>query len=158
VLLQDQFDLMVPAVPFERIDSLVARYFMTPTRKQIPGQAPEPVYDTATHYVAYQIYPSRRMPHNRDLRDQFGIHVVQVDSSEMLLVPTEKLFVCRKLKGDLNGSGDLTAADVASLLLCVFTGSGDCGLCFADVDSSGFLSASDISVELLAVFLGMDLP
>ncbi|MCI0405038.1 MAG: hypothetical protein L0209_03015, partial [candidate division Zixibacteria bacterium] len=158
VLLQDQFDLMDPANPFERIDSLVARYFMTPTRKQIPGQAPEPVYDTVTHYVAYQIYPSRRMPHIRDLEDQFGIHVVQVDSSELLLVPTNKLFVARKMKGDLNGTLDLSPADVVLMLQCVFLGTGDCDLSFSDVNCSGNLSPADVVLELNAVFLDEDFP
>ncbi len=157
VLLQDQFDLMDP-VPFERIDSLVARYFMTPTRKQIPGQLPEPVYDTVTHYVAYQIYPSRRIPHIRDLEDQFGIHIVQVDSSEMLLVPTNKLFVARKLKGDFNGSLDLSAADAVLALNCTFLGMGDCDLSFSDVNCDGTLSAADVVLELNAVFLGADFP
>ncbi|MGE5693625.1 MAG: hypothetical protein ACM3YF_07595, partial [Candidatus Zixiibacteriota bacterium] len=130
----------------------------TPTRKQIPGQVPEPVYDTVTHYVAYQIYPSRRIPHIRDLQDQFGIHIVQVDSSEMLLVPTNKLFVARKLKGDLNGTLDLTPADVVLMLNCVFLGEGDCDLSFSDVDCTGMLSPADVVLELNAVFLDMDFP
>jgi len=158
VLLQDQFDLMDPANPFERIDSLLARYFMTPTRKQIPGQLPEPTYDTVTHYVAYQIYPSRRMPHIRDLEDQFGIHIVQVDSSEMLLVPTNKLFVARKLKGDLNGTLDLSPADVVLMLNCVFLGSGDCDLSFSDLDCNYMLSPADVVLQLRAVFLDEDFP
>ena len=155
--LQDQFDLMDP-VPFERIDSLVERYFMTPAQKQIPGQLPEPTYDTVTHYVAYQIYPSRRMPHIRDLQDQFGIHVVQVDSSEMLLVPTTKLFVARKLKGDLNGSLDLSPADVVAMLNCTFLGTGDCDLSFTDLNCDGALSPAEVVLELNAVYLDFDFP
>ncbi|HLG93365.1 MAG TPA: hypothetical protein VI546_00850, partial [candidate division Zixibacteria bacterium] len=155
--LQDQFDLMDP-VPIERIDSLVERYFLTPTQKQIPGQLPERTYDTVTHYVAYQIYPSRRMPHIRDLEDQFGIHVVQVDSSELLLVPTNKLFVARKLKADLNGSNDLTPADVVLQLSCAFLGTGDCDVSFTDLNCDNTLSPADVVLELNAVFLDADIP
>ena len=156
--LQDQFDLMIPANPIERIDSLVERYFLTPTQKQIPGQLPEPTYDTVTHYVAYQIYPPRRIPHIRDTEDQFGIHILQVDSSELLLVPTTKLFVARKLKGDLNGSLDLSPADVVLMLNCVFLGTGDCDLSFSDVNCDEQLSPSDVVLELRAVFLDEDYP
>jgi hypothetical protein len=156
--LQDQFDLMDPTVPIERIDSLTERYFLTPTRKQIPGQLPEQMYDTVTHYVAYQIYPSRRMPHIRDTEDQFGIHILQVDSSELLLVPTTKLFVARKLKGDLNGSLDLTPADVVLELNCVFLGEGDCDLSFSDLNCDGTLSPADVVLELNAVFVDEDFP
>lgn len=156
--LQDQFDLMIPANPIERIDSLVERYFLTPTQKQIPGQLPEPTYDTVTHYTAYQIYPPRRIPHIRDTEDQFGIHILQVDSSELLLVPTTKLFVARKLKGDLNGSLDLSPADVVLMLNCVFLGQGDCDLSFSDMDCNEMLSPADVVLELRTVFLDEDLP
>jgi hypothetical protein len=98
------------------------------------------------------------MPHIRDLEDQFGIHVVQVDSSEMLLVPTTKLFVARKLKGDLNGTLDLTPADVVLSLNCTFLGTGDCDLSFSDLDCNGMLSPADVVLELNAVFLDMDFP
>lgn len=156
--LQDQFDLMIPANPIERIDSLTERYFLTPTQKRIPGQLPEPTYDTVTHYVAYQIYPPRRIPHIRDTEDQFGIHILQVDSSELLLVPTTKLFVARKLKGDFNGTLDLTPADVVLSLNCAFLGTGDCDLSFSDLNCDGTLSTADVVLELNAVYLDVDFP
>ncbi|MGH8003530.1 MAG: DUF7450 family protein, partial [Limisphaerales bacterium] len=155
--LQDQFDLIDPRGP-ELINSLVPRYFMTPARKQIPGALPEPVYDTVTHYVAYEINPKRPITLIRDLEDQFGIHAVRVDSSELLLVPTTKLFVARKLKGDLNGTLDLSPADVVLMLQCVFLGIGDCDLSFSDVNCSGNLSPADVVLELNAVFLDEDFP
>ncbi|HEU4436064.1 MAG TPA: hypothetical protein VFR89_01275, partial [candidate division Zixibacteria bacterium] len=111
-----------------------------------------------THYVAYQIYPPRRIPHIRDTEDQFGIHILQVDSSELLLVPTTKLFVARKLKGDLNGSLDLSPADVVLMLNCVFLGTGDCDLSFSDVNCSGDLSPADVVLQLRACFLDEDFP
>jgi hypothetical protein len=131
---------------------------LTPTQKQIPGQLPEPTYDTVTHYTAYQIYPSRHIPHIRDTEDQFGIHILQVDSSELLLVPTTKLFVARKLKGDLNGTLDLTPADVVLMLNCVFLGTGDCDLSFSDLDCNEALTPADVVLELNAVFLDADFP
>ncbi len=94
--LEDQFDRMgPPPILPERIDSLKERYFLTPAQKQRPGLPPEPVYDTVTHYVAYQIYPTRRVPHIRDVEDQFSppVHILQIDSAEFLLVPTRKLKV-----------------------------------------------------------------
>ncbi len=72
--------------------------------------------------------------------------------------------VCGALKGDMNGIGGLSAADISLLLTCVFlnngagTVGGDCNLCYADVNCSGGLSASDVSLELLAVFLGTPFP
>jgi len=155
--LQDQFDLADPRGP-ELINSLVPRYFMTPAQKQIPGQQPELVYDTVTHYVAYEINPKRPITMIRDLEDQFGIHVVRVDSSEMLLVPTTKLFVARKLKGDFNGTLDLSPADVVLSLNCTFLGTGDCDLSFGDLDCNGMLSPADVVLELNAVFLDADFP
>jgi hypothetical protein len=155
--LQDQFDLADPRGP-ELINSLVPRYFLTPAQKQIPGQLPEPTYDTVTHYVAYEIHPSRRMPHIRDTEDQFGIHILQVDSSELLLVPTNKLFVARKLKGDLNASLDLTPADVVLQLNCAFLGTGDCELSFSDLNCDGTLSTADVVLELNAVYLDAEFP
>lgn len=87
VELQDQFDLQDPRGP-ELIDSLVPRFFLTPARKNA-----EPVFDTVTHYVAYEINPKRPVSLIRDTKDQFGIRVMQIDSSEFVLVPTTKLAV-----------------------------------------------------------------
>jgi len=69
-----------------------------------------------------------------------------------------KYVLCASAKGDWNGSGDLTAADVVLMLRFLFNvdgmGSvgGDCNLCYADVNCNGVLSAADVVQELLAVF------
>ncbi len=72
--------------------------------------------------------------------------------------------VCAATKGDLNGSGGLSAADVSLMLNCVFlnsgagTAGGDCNPCYADANCSGGLSPADVSIELLAVFLFTPFP
>jgi hypothetical protein len=48
-----------------------------------------------THYVAYEFNPKRPVALTRDIEDQFGIHILRVDSSVLLLVPTKKLKVER---------------------------------------------------------------
>lgn len=149
VMLLDQFDLAGPGP--EPIDQLVPRYFLAPAQKET-----EPVYDTVTHYVAYEISPQRFLGFfPRQTVDQFGPHVLQIGNSELLLVPTTKLFVCPKAKGDMNGDGVLSPADVVLLLNCTFMGSGDCLLCFADVNCDGTLSPADVVLELNATFLGV---
>ena len=66
--------------------------------------------------------------------------------------------VCAARKGDMNGSGNLSGADIVLLLRCVFnqdgtgTAGGDCNLCYSDVNCSGDLSGADIVLELLAIF------
>lgn len=62
---------------------------------------------------------------------------------------------CASAPGDMNGDGNLTAADLVLLLNCVFLGSGNCNLCFADVSCNGFLNAVDLVIELNAIFLGL---
>ncbi|MGH8003973.1 MAG: hypothetical protein ACRECJ_04545, partial [Limisphaerales bacterium] len=72
--------------------------------------------------------------------------------------------VCAAVKGDMNGVGGLTPADVVLMLNCVFTGNGtgtiggDCNLCYADVNCIGGLSPSDVVLELLKVFNGQPFP
>lgn len=82
VQLLDQFDLSGP----ENINLLIPRYFLTPAQKNT-----EPVYDTLTHFVAYEINPKRLSTLSRDIEDQFGIHPIRIDSSVFVLVPTCKL-------------------------------------------------------------------
>ncbi|MCI0405538.1 MAG: hypothetical protein L0Z48_06600 [candidate division Zixibacteria bacterium] len=71
---------------------------------------------------------------------------------------------CAAAKGDLNGAGGLSPADVVLMLNCVFTGNGagtvggDCNLCYADVNCAGGLTPSDVVLELLAVFNGQPFP
>ncbi len=84
--LQDQFDQHDKASEF--IDTLSQVYFLTPT-----GKNKEPVYDTITHYVAYEIHPKRRTSQTWSSSDQFGSHRLQVLESSHLLVPTKKLSV-----------------------------------------------------------------
>jgi hypothetical protein len=84
--LEDQFDRYFGAV--EIIPSVRPAYFLTPAVKNYE----EPLHDSVTHYVAYEIFPN----HYYDLlsvqtSDQFGMHILQVDTSKFLLVPTVKL-------------------------------------------------------------------
>jgi len=65
---------------------------------------------------------------------------------------------CAAAKGDMNGSGDLTPTDVVLMLLCVFSASGACDLCYTDVNCSGDLSPTDVVIELLMVFSGASPP
>lgn len=68
--------------------------------------------------------------------------------------------VCGANKGDLNGVGGLSPADVVLMLRCVFnadgTGTigGDCNLCYADMNCIGGLSPADVVLELNYVFNG----
>ncbi len=61
---------------------------------------------------------------------------------------------CMAWKGDMNGSGGLSPADVVLMLNCVFLATGSCDLCFADVNCSGNLSPADVVIELNMVFAG----
>ncbi len=85
IQLLDQFD----ATP-EVINTLVPRYFLTPAQKTFQGVT-YPVYDTLTHFVAYEIFPKRVSTQIRDIADQFGVHIVQVGRSDFILVPTCKI-------------------------------------------------------------------
>jgi hypothetical protein len=67
-------------------------------------------------------------------------------------------FTVTVLKGDLNGDGDVTPADISLELSCVFLGVGNCGLCLADLNCDGDLTPADISFALLAAFLGLASP
>lgn len=59
-------------------------------------------------------------------------------------------------KGDLNGDGKLTPADIILLLNCTFAGIGSCPLSVADVDCDGSLvNPTDVVKLLNAVFLGV---
>jgi hypothetical protein len=88
VELEDQFDLLHGVTEF--IETLKPVYFLTPALKNMPP----PMFDSVTHYVAYEIFPE----HHYGLLsvqtfDQFGEHALQVDTSKLLLVPTAKLTV-----------------------------------------------------------------
>ena len=74
---------------------------------------------------------------------------------------------CPATKGDMNGVGGFTPADVVLMLNCVFpqiptgTVDGACGVCYADVNCSGGatpLSPADVVLELLKVFNGENFP
>ncbi|MCI0329769.1 MAG: hypothetical protein L0196_02290 [candidate division Zixibacteria bacterium] len=66
--------------------------------------------------------------------------------------------VCTVAKGDLNGSGGLSGADIVLLINCTFnqngtgTVGGDCNLCYADVNCTGNLSGADIVALIAATF------
>lgn len=72
--------------------------------------------------------------------------------------------VCAASKGDMNGVGGLSPADVVLMLNCVFlangagTIGGDCNICYADVNCSGDLSPADVVSELLATFNAVAFP
>ncbi len=85
LVLEDQFDRLYDSV--EVIDSLKPIYFLTPALKD----KPPPMFDSITHYVAYEIFPKRSFPLPVNTFDQFGPHLLQVDTSKFLLVPTRKL-------------------------------------------------------------------
>ena len=152
ISLQDQFD-----VNPEFMDILTPRYFCTPCQKNN-----EPVYDTVTHYVGYFFDPQPRPVQPRVTIDQFGQRTVLPRQSELLLVPSDKTFVCPCAKGDINCDGDFTPADVVCLLNCVFLGVANppcvCDLCVADVNCDGTLSPADVVAELNRVFLGITTP
>ncbi|MCI0330826.1 MAG: hypothetical protein L0196_07730 [candidate division Zixibacteria bacterium] len=65
---------------------------------------------------------------------------------------------CAAVKGDLNGSGTLSGADIVLLINCTFnengtgTVGGDCNLCYADVNCTGNLSGADIVSLIAATF------
>ncbi len=82
--LQDQFD----PIPEEIMAISSPIYFCSPCQKNFG-----PIFDTTTHYVAYLIWPQTTSSESRAVVDQFGLHVVQVQNSEMLLVPSKKLLV-----------------------------------------------------------------
>ncbi len=85
LVLEDQFDIMYGAP--EDIDSLKPIYFLTPALKNMPP----PMFDSVTHYVAYEIFPKRLFPLLVNTLDQFGWHDLYVEQAEILLVPTLKL-------------------------------------------------------------------
>jgi len=95
ITLEDQFDIL-NGYP-ENIFYLTPKYFLTPALKNMEL----PMYDTVTHYVAYEISPQNTFQHTVNTLDQFGTHVLQVLNSEYLLVPTRKLSY--KLYGSLSG-------------------------------------------------------
>jgi len=64
-------------------------------------------------------------------------------------------FTVRVSKGDMDGDGNLTSADVVLMLNCAFLGLGTCDPCFADLDCDGVLTATDVVIELNLVFLGV---
>ncbi|MDI6767576.1 MAG: SBBP repeat-containing protein, partial [Bacteroidota bacterium] len=72
------------------IDSLKPVYFLTPALKNM--ELPM-LYDSVTHYVAYELFPKRTYSATINTHDQFGEHDLQVQKSEFLLVPTKKLTV-----------------------------------------------------------------
>ncbi|MGA9115413.1 MAG: SdrD B-like domain-containing protein [Bacteroidota bacterium] len=86
IILRDQFDTQY-GMP-EYIDSLRAVYFLTPAIKNMEASR---MFDSVTHYVAYEIMPKRFFSTSRGVQDQFGTHSVMVQESQYLLVPSEKI-------------------------------------------------------------------
>jgi hypothetical protein len=67
---------------------------------------------------------------------------------------------CLAVKGDLNGSGSYTNADVVAILNCNYLGDGggtvggDCNLCYADVNCDEVLTTADVVLEINRVNSG----
>jgi len=145
VELRDQFDVLAP----ENINTLIQRYFLTPARKNN-----ELRYDTLTHYLAYEIFPKRTSSEVRQTADQFGGHVLQVQNSELLLVPTTKIAFCPCDMGDLNCDAVLTSADVVLHLNRTFLGIGTYPPCVPDLNCDGILTSADVVILLNMTYLG----
>jgi len=100
IMLNDQFDVRY-GIP-ENIDSLVPTFFLTPAVKNMESQ----LYDSVTHYVAYQIFPPRLIsppPWEYMTHDQFGEHYLTIIQSMFLLVPSAK-FLPPDTSGSIGGS------------------------------------------------------
>ena len=150
VKLLDQFDERIGTPEF--ITSLKPVYFLTPAQKK-RGPVPEPVFDTITHYVAYEIQPPRTFGFSVPTQDQFGSYTMFVDMSQLLLVPTKKILITPSQEaccfpdgscglvpvgtcpgvvvpaclGDLNGNGIDDACEPPPQEACCFP-DGSCGL------------------------------
>lgn len=145
VELQDQFD----ATP-EFIDSLVPVYFLAPAQKNN-----EPRFEPDSHYVAYEIFPKRIAIQTRNTLDQFGPHSVQVQESELLLVPTNKVWVKYFKAGDANGDNGVTVSDVVYLINYLFKGgAAPDPLEAGDVNCDGTVSVSDVVYLINYLFKG----
>ena len=114
VKIQDQFDILP-----ESLINIRPAFFLAPAQKNN-----EPRFDPDTHYVAYWINPVELNPLTRVTIDQFGQHVLQIDRSELLLVPTKKKgFVpCTYKPNDCNGDGKVNLADIICDVNVVFKG------------------------------------
>ena len=109
IFLRDQIDdLMGPSEP---VEFLVPLYFLTPAMKNY-----EEMYDTVTHYVAYEINPKKIFQYPYMTIDQFGDHNLAVLQNDLLMIPTKKILVesppdsllgslCGIKCNDLNGNG-----------------------------------------------------
>jgi hypothetical protein len=140
-VLMDQFDSLY-GMP-ESIYMLKPLYFLTPALKNMPP----PMFDSVTHYVAYEIFPKRFFPITVNTFDQFGTHVLQVDTSKFLLVPTAKLRVTPPVKcGDVNNDGILGLGDVVYLISYQYKG-GPAPVplkCVGDVNNDDIVGLGDV--------------
>jgi hypothetical protein len=84
--LTDQFDVW-------QVNQLIPRYFCTPTEKQVPGQAPNPIIDPEQNYICYQFTPPDPQLFPASFRDQFIQAGIELQPGHMLCVPTDKLQV-----------------------------------------------------------------
>ncbi|MGE5692351.1 MAG: dockerin type I repeat-containing protein, partial [Candidatus Zixiibacteriota bacterium] len=68
-------------------------------------------------------------------------------------------FAVSLARGDLNGDGNLTAADAVAILKAVFLGEPPkAGMEACDVNCNGLLTPTDVTILLNAVFLGTAFP
>ncbi len=101
--LEDQFDVLYGSPEF--IEYLWPRYFLTPAIKNM--EHPQ-LFDSVTHYVAYEMLPTRYFPLSVNTEDQFGTHVLNVMESMMLLVPSRKRIAPPCLPPNINCPADET--------------------------------------------------
>jgi len=153
--LKDQFDVIAP----ELIDSLVPRYFLTPAQKNN-----EPVFGPDTHYVALEIFPKRVFVTTSQTLDQFtplGPRGMQIQKSELLLVPTEKIkfTICTHKPNDCNGDVTINLADIICDVNVVFKGRPKpVPNCRCDSNDDGVCTLPDIVYKVNYVFKGGPTP
>src|SRR5574341_275685 len=150
IQLQDEFDVLFGAP--ELLDSLKPVYFLTPADK---NNELRPKSDT--HYVAYEIFPKRVFVTNSVTQDQFGIHSMQIQKSELLLVPSRKdtFVVCTYKPNDCNGDGKIDLADIVCDVNVVFKGfPKPIPNCRCDSDCNGICNLVDIIYKKNYVFGG----
>jgi hypothetical protein len=127
----------------EFIDSLMPIYFLTPALKNVPP----PLFDSVTHYVAYEIFPKRFFSITVPTFDQFGEHILAVDTSRFLLVPTKKLrFGQPVVCGDVNNDGIVALGDVVWLVAYLYR-SGPAPIpmeCVGDVNNDDIVNLGDL--------------
>lgn len=150
-LLEDQFDIGF-GFP-EYVDSLRPAYFLTPAIKNSEQQL---LFDSVTHYVAYEVFPKRFFPTPLAVGtiDQFGSHSLVVMHSQFLLVPSRKILqppplgsICGVKFNDVNGNTQRDPGEpglagwtinlTGPVITSVMTGAGG-GYCFNNLPAGQY--------------------